>query len=167
MVENRVVGWLHNHPSTPLGGFHSFRVCIKWIRIDSHRVNIELRDELQKREHLLEGYFIIKSIDATMFAYLREQIFPNQPSEADVKRVANLFSAIKSDCRNKFSPPYIKFRKEQKDGYKSGSYCDKECILKILGKQIKDNIDDNFRKAMSAAKALLKKHLCILYLIHN
>ena len=48
--------------------------CIKWIGNDSHRVNIELRDELQKREHLLEGYFIIESIDATIYLFKRTNI---------------------------------------------------------------------------------------------
>ena len=132
--------------------------CVKWVGTDSHRVNIELREELKSREHLLEDYFNIEAIDAAMFSHLR-LVFPNMPTEKDVTRIANLFSTIKSDCRNKFSPPYIKYRKEQKDGYKSGSYCDKECLLKILEKEIKDNIDENFRKAMSAAKASLKKEV--------
>jgi len=107
--------------------------CVKWGGPDSHRVNIELRDELQSREHLLEDFFTIETLDATMFSYLREQVFPNEPiTEKDVTRIGNFVSVLKSDCRNKFSPPYIKYRTEQKDGFKSGIHGDKEYLLKIV-----------------------------------
>lgn len=130
--------------------------CVSWVWDNSNRLNIELKDEIEKRQHVLEDYFLIEPIDDKMLNMLREN-FPKVPTEADTKRVYSCWEACKRDCKNTYAPPYIRSRKERREGYQSGTYNDTDSLHTILKKEIIDTIDDNFRKAMNAIKNNLTK----------
>ena len=57
MVEKRVVGWLHNHPSTPLGGLHPFRV----VDGSDDRISLGLTDG--DEEFIATVAFEVRAID--------------------------------------------------------------------------------------------------------
>lgn len=130
--------------------------CVSWVWDNSNRLNIELKDEIEKRQHILEDYFTIQPIDDQMLTILRDS-FPKSPTEADTKRVYSCWEACKRDCKNTYAPPYIRSRKERLAGYQSGTYNDSDSLHSILKKEIIETIDDNFRKAMNAIKNNLAK----------
>ena len=47
--------------------------CVSWV--SGERINVVLKDELEKRKHLLENWLTIEPLDAKMFYELR-MLFP-------------------------------------------------------------------------------------------
>ena len=131
--------------------------CVKWVWGESGRLNIELKDEVKKREHLLDDFFLIEPIDDELLQYLKNS-FPQEFDEAEISKVCNIWTeSVRKDSRNIFLPPYLKFRKEQKAGFQSGTYDDKDKLLEILKLSLLENIDINFRKSMYEYKKLVMK----------
>ena len=131
--------------------------CVSWVHSD--RINVVLKDELEKRKHLLENWLTIEPLDEKMFYELR-MLFPIYPDEnaippEKVKKVFDFWDSLKRDCRNVYGPAYDKREK------KSGIYDDSSCLIAILESTIVTRINENQRKAMYDLKnSMLGKTIC-------
>ena len=117
--------------------------CVSWVHSD--RINVVLKDELEKRKHLLENWLTIEPLDEKMFYELR-MLFPIYPDEnaippEKVKKVFDFWDSLKRDCRNVYGPAYDKREK------KSGIYDDSSCLIAIFESTIVTRINENQRKA--------------------
>ena len=107
--------------------------CVSWVHENGNRLNIELKEEISKRENLFSDNFTIEPLDEKMLDHLKAQ-FPKSPTEADAKKVYSCW-----DCRNSYGPPYIRSKKEQISGFNSGKYTDISNIQNIMKKEIVDH----------------------------
>ena len=124
--------------------------AIEYIR--AGRFNIDFREDIIKRRDLLQDKITILPIDDAVKEKLLN-VFSFPPSDSDIDNTLSKFASCKTKCRNEWGAEYWKGIAVEH----SGDYDDENLIKSILRKTIVDKIDDNLKKAASAAAVVQGK----------
>ncbi len=102
--------------------------------------NVDFRDEIIKRQNLLQDKITIFPIDdAVKEKLLSGFSFP--PTDADIDDTLKKFASVKKQCRNDWGAG--NWKGTQVEHF--GDYDDEQLIKTILKKTICDTIDENFK----------------------
>ena len=110
---------------TKEAGLRSYLEASSFAR--SGRVNIELKDEMEKREQLLPSHFTIAVLDEDSMDELKKPFSTTSPTETEATKNWAAFKSVQNFCRE-WGAKYEKERKE----LPSGTYVDTEILLGIL-----------------------------------
>lgn len=132
-------------------GVHIYNQCR--LAIAEKRVNVKLKSQLDKREHLFQPHHKLGDIQQATLDRVSAKYFPTKTTDEKVKAVLNAAQSLKAFSRGTAGAVYARKAKQ----LPSGTYDDEAILEEIAKTNMLNLIEANFKKAVNKDLATWKK----------